>query len=80
MIGLRKAQNEALVTDTSTEKKQLAEEPHLLQTSIKKAWPVSLSRLIHKTPSFEFVTFRDAKEIYLYDDPTESTEPNVKAQ
>lgn len=52
MIGLRKAQNEALVTDTSIEKKQLAEEPHLLQTAIKKPWAVSLSRLRDKTPSF----------------------------
>lgn len=52
MIGLRKAQNEALVTDTSIEKKQLAEEPHLLQTAIKKPWAVSLSRLGHNTPSF----------------------------
>ena len=52
MIGLRKAQNEALPTDTSIEKKQLAEEAHLLRTAIKKPWTASLSRLRHKTPSF----------------------------
>jgi hypothetical protein len=52
LIGLRKAQNEALVTDTSMEKKQLAEEPPLLQTAIKKPWTISLPRPRHKTPSF----------------------------
>ena len=52
MIGLRKAQNEALLTDTSIEKKQLAEETHLPQTAIKKPWTVSLPRLRHNTPSF----------------------------
>jgi hypothetical protein len=105
LIGLRKAQNEASVTDTSIEKKQLAEEPHPVQTPIKKPLTDSLSRLRHKTPSFpgtstflengtfipkrladallafgKFVTFRDTKQIYLYEDPTESIEPNVRSQ
>jgi len=42
LIGLRKAQNEALVLDTSIEKKKLAQEPHLLQTAIRKPWTVTL--------------------------------------
>jgi len=64
LIGLRKAQNEALGTDTSIEKQQLAEEAQLLQTAIKKREPLRYGRLAARQ-ALVFISLLLGHEHYL---------------